>query len=255
MHVTARRTTILVAAEALVRQYGHRKTSISDIAERARIAVGSVYLEFPSKNALLEALSHTRHERVLAEVESALGGRGSYETRVRRALDARAKAFLAYACEASHEAELVHCACDGVKAAHAHYRDREHALFAKVLAEGTAKGELAARDASASARALLLAYEAFAPPLVFTHTARDASALDALHDSRARGSRAPTRSLTGSRIGEVPARRRANARSDGLPRALRARAFRGERTIRSHSADEAMERFADMRVYPTGPRG
>jgi hypothetical protein len=52
-----RRQTILAAAERLLRHYGPGKTTIAEIAREADVGVGTVYLEFSSKDAILEALS------------------------------------------------------------------------------------------------------------------------------------------------------------------------------------------------------
>ncbi len=47
---------ILTAASALFDQFGYQKTTLDDIALRAGIGKGSVYLEFESKEAILFAL-------------------------------------------------------------------------------------------------------------------------------------------------------------------------------------------------------
>jgi AcrR family transcriptional regulator len=47
---------ILEAASALFAQFGYQKTTLEDIALRAGIGKGSVYLEFESKEAILFAL-------------------------------------------------------------------------------------------------------------------------------------------------------------------------------------------------------
>ncbi|NRA89421.1 MAG: TetR/AcrR family transcriptional regulator [Rhizobiales bacterium] len=53
---TARETAILNAATHLFTQYGYDKTSIADIAKRAGISKGAIYLNFKSKDKLFEAL-------------------------------------------------------------------------------------------------------------------------------------------------------------------------------------------------------
>lgn len=56
----ARREAILRAARAVFARKGFHGTTIADIAEEAGIALGTVYLYFPSKNAIFAAL----HERL-----------------------------------------------------------------------------------------------------------------------------------------------------------------------------------------------
>lgn len=51
-----RSTRILDATRKLLIHYGYDKTTVSDIAQEAGISKGAVYLEFPSKDALVHAL-------------------------------------------------------------------------------------------------------------------------------------------------------------------------------------------------------
>jgi AcrR family transcriptional regulator len=60
---------ILDAAEALFRQRGFQATTIDEIAERADVSVGSVYVHFDNKAGLYLALA----ERALALNEAAMG--------------------------------------------------------------------------------------------------------------------------------------------------------------------------------------
>jgi len=52
----ARRARILDAAAALITHFGYDKTTVSDIANKAGISKGAVYLHFKSKEEVLEAL-------------------------------------------------------------------------------------------------------------------------------------------------------------------------------------------------------
>src|SRR5512139_3461660 len=69
----ARRGGILEAAEKLFRHYGPHKTTIGDIAREAGIGVGSIYLEFCSKDDIVAELSGRRHHRVLSAMQRAAG--------------------------------------------------------------------------------------------------------------------------------------------------------------------------------------
>src|SRR3954470_12265580 len=60
-----RREQILKAADRLLRHYGPHKTTVADVAREAGVGVGSVYLDFPSKDALVEELSRSRYRAVL----------------------------------------------------------------------------------------------------------------------------------------------------------------------------------------------
>lgn len=51
-----RRERILDACAALLLKYGYDKTTVADIAEEAGVSKGAIYLHFPSKEAMAEAL-------------------------------------------------------------------------------------------------------------------------------------------------------------------------------------------------------
>jgi AcrR family transcriptional regulator len=164
-----RRVTILEAAGRLFGHYGPAKTTISDIAKEARVGVGTVYLEFRSKDAILSTLSSRRHARVLVAVERAWSDGRPAPERLERALAARIEGFLHCGRDGAHGADLFACSSPAVERAHADFVARERALFARFLREGAERGELAVSDPELEARALLLAFEAFAPPAVFRH--------------------------------------------------------------------------------------
>jgi len=63
-----RRDRILNAARELLLHYGYDKTTVSDIAQAAGISKGAIYLHFPSKDALVEALLWHDAERAQHEI-------------------------------------------------------------------------------------------------------------------------------------------------------------------------------------------
>jgi AcrR family transcriptional regulator len=67
----ARREVILEVADRLLRHYGPQKTTMADVAREANVGVGSVYLEFPSKDALVEELSRRHYRSVLESMRRA----------------------------------------------------------------------------------------------------------------------------------------------------------------------------------------
>jgi len=165
-----RQRAILLAAEDLFRQRGPQKTTISEIARAARVAVGSVYLEFPSKNAILGALSERRYAGLIEALEAAWRGPGSAEERLRRALDTRFERFARAHGEGAHALDFFHCGdCAPIEQTRRRYIHREEALFAGFLAEGAREGAFRLPDdPGASARALLRCYASFAPPFLGT---------------------------------------------------------------------------------------
>src|SRR3974390_2497623 len=62
------RNAILDAAEAVFAERGFHGARIQDIAERARIAVGTVYNHFAQKDDVLSALLDERTQEMLAQL-------------------------------------------------------------------------------------------------------------------------------------------------------------------------------------------
>jgi AcrR family transcriptional regulator len=72
----ARRQAILDAAEKLFLRHPDRMASVAEVAEAARLAKGTVYLYFPSKEEMLLAL-HERHvEAFFSELTALVRGPG-----------------------------------------------------------------------------------------------------------------------------------------------------------------------------------
>lgn len=175
-----RRQHILEAAERLLCHYGPGKTTIAEIAREADVGVGTVYLEFTSKEAILEELSTRRYEGVLGAMREALGsGALRYATRLRAMLDARCEAMLRLAAAGPHARDLVHCGHAGVKSAHERYAATERALVADLLRAATQAREFSVADPEQGARTLLRAYVSFAPPFIFGSTADEVRRLHA----------------------------------------------------------------------------
>ena len=174
---------ILESAERLLRHYGYTKTTVADIAREAKVGVGTVYLEFPSKEAIVAALSESHHAEVLGSMRKAAQGRRRYADRLAAVLDSRITCFLRLADGGQHATELVHCVCPSVQQAHRRFEAEEAGLLAALLAEGDREGELDVRDPPAVAAALLLAYRCFSPPWLFEQPRDEVERmLPVLHD-------------------------------------------------------------------------
>lgn len=162
-----RRAQILEAAERLLNHYGPGKTTIADIAREAGVGVGTVYLEFDSKEAIVEALSTSQHRVVLAEMRKAADSEGTFANRLRAVLDARVRALFGLCAGGAHARDLIHCVSPAVKAAEARFREEEQALLVSLFREAARTGEFDVAKPERTARAVLLAYVSFSPPWVF----------------------------------------------------------------------------------------
>jgi AcrR family transcriptional regulator len=159
-----RRAHILAAADRLLRHYGPQKTTVADVAREAGVGVGTVYLEFSSKDAIVEELSRARHRVVLDGMRAAAGAAGTAGERLTGALDARLSAYLSLAEEGAHACDLVHCVSAAVKIAQASFHEEERALVAEILRQGVAAGEFSVEEPDLAARTVLRAYVTFTLP-------------------------------------------------------------------------------------------
>lgn len=167
MNEAARREQILQAAERLLEHYGPQKTTVADVAREAGIGVGSVYLEFPSKEAIIEALSRARYEAVLRAMRATAGQTSSsWAERLSNVMHTRLDAYLAQASGGAHARDLLHCASSAVKSASLWFYQEEQALVTELLVGGAAEGEFDVTDAALTAQVLLRAYSAFTPPWI-----------------------------------------------------------------------------------------
>ncbi len=90
----ARREEILAAARRVFAERGFRGTTIADIAEEAGIALGTIYLYFPSKSAVFAALNQQMAElfaNAVREIQPEHSVRLTVGRRIAAVFDACAK--------------------------------------------------------------------------------------------------------------------------------------------------------------------
>lgn len=154
-----RRAGILGAAEKLFRHYGFGKTTIGDIAREAGIGVGSVYLEFCSKDEIVAELSERRHHRVLAAMRAA-AERETGPRKLSAALEARVAALYELEAEGAHSCDLV--SCQSKRGAYTGFREDERRFVARLIEE-----ELGRSDGERAARLVERAFATLCPPWLF----------------------------------------------------------------------------------------
>jgi AcrR family transcriptional regulator len=165
---SARRSAILKAATRLFEHYGHGKTTIADVAREARIGVGTVYLEFESKEAIVQELSLSTHVGVLDAMRAASEKNAADPAaRLAAVLQARTRCFLELRARGQHACELVHCKTEGVRAAHERFREDERVLFETIIRDGQRAGMFGPSDPSSIAASIQRAYATLSPPWIF----------------------------------------------------------------------------------------
>jgi AcrR family transcriptional regulator len=171
------RRRITTAARGLIAEGGYVAAPVAAVAERAGVAVGTVYRHFPSKSDLFAEVFReaSQHEvdAMRAAIEASPGPAPDriatgIETFARRALRGRrlAWALLAEPVDPAVEAERLH------------FRHSYRDLMADVIADGIESAELPAQDVEATAAALIGAIgEAMVGPLSPTANGGDPDAL------------------------------------------------------------------------------
>lgn len=162
----ARREQILRAAERLFQHYGFAKTTVADIAREAGIGVGSVYLDFASKEAIIAELSVQRFQCVLDAMRKAAAAQGSFADRFKAMFDARVKWFSQFARQGQHGMDMVHCVCSASEEAHRKFRADEEELLTEFLIAGAEAGELDVVEPRQIARILLRLYDCYHPGFI-----------------------------------------------------------------------------------------
>lgn len=160
----AARQSILSAAEALVSEGGFRNAGIAQVAERAGIAVGTVYRYFQSKGELFSEVFRIATQREVDRVEQALQREGTASERLEAAL----RLFAGRALRGSTMAwALIAEPVDPqVDAERLHYRRTYAELFERTLRAGMESGEFRQQEAALSSTAIVGAIaEALVGPL------------------------------------------------------------------------------------------
>ncbi|MYW68795.1 TetR family transcriptional regulator [Streptomyces sp. SID8379] len=164
----AAREHLIACATSVVAEVGWSQASVTAVADSAGIAAGSVYQHFPSKAALAVEVFRRAAGREVEVLGEVLQGPGDPVERLTRGVDVFARRALenrglAYALLAAP-------AEPAVGAERLDFRRRYRALFAEVVREGMASGQLPPQNGEITAAALtgavgeVLAYPLGAAP-------------------------------------------------------------------------------------------
>jgi AcrR family transcriptional regulator len=82
-----RRQQILDAAFDVFMRYGYRRSTMDDIAQQVGLSRPTLYLTFPSREAVFRAVVEAGHNRLLDDAEAALLATGSLADRLERAFE------------------------------------------------------------------------------------------------------------------------------------------------------------------------
>lgn len=163
-----RRSIILKAAARLFEHYGHGKTTIADVAREAGVGVGSVYLEFASKEAIVQELSLAAHGSVLEAMRAALKAHDDCARQLTAALEARTRAFTELRKKGEHACELLHCSkAESVRVANQRFKEQEQIILEVILQRGQSEGIFSPCEPATTAALIQRAFASLSPPWIF----------------------------------------------------------------------------------------
>ncbi|MEQ4717081.1 TetR family transcriptional regulator [Nonomuraea sp. B19D2] len=155
---------ILTAAQDVLRRYGPAKATVVDVARALGVSHGSVYRHFPSKTALREAVTQRWLEESHAELGIVLASDAPAPVRLREWLGAL---FRAKRKKALGDPELFATytvlVSESSKVIDRHIADLVGQIR-QIVEAGVARGEFAAPDPAAAARAVFDASVRFHNP-------------------------------------------------------------------------------------------
>jgi AcrR family transcriptional regulator len=159
-----RKAEILVAAEQLFQHYGFSKTTVADIAREAGIGVGTVYLEFSSKDAISGALCRGHRETVLESMREVIKSDGSFSERLVQLIETRLDGLHTPVSGGLHGGDILFAACAATRAVNEAYAEAEVRLLSEFLEAGNEAGAFTVADAPTTASILLQVYDTVIPP-------------------------------------------------------------------------------------------
>jgi AcrR family transcriptional regulator len=159
-----KRDAILKAAWGLIRHYGYGKTTIDDIAKRAGVGKGTVYLYFRSKSEIMLALTELTNDRISSELERIARGPGSPGERLRACLMHRIMTLFDIVQKYPHGAEIISSMLPEIVDRLDRYVRAHGVLFAGILREGNESGEMGVENPEATGRVLAELFEFLTPP-------------------------------------------------------------------------------------------
>lgn len=140
------RTAILNAAGEVFARFGFKKASMEDIARRAGVGKGSIYLHFESKEELFEAAVRLATGQGLAELEGAVRRATTPEAQIRAYLQGKLQQSARTVDGQRIQLETLFELGTQAMRFLPELQEKEAALVARILTEGNAQGAFAVPD-------------------------------------------------------------------------------------------------------------
>ena len=154
---------ILQAAQGLFVAHGVSATSMARIAKAAGIGVGTLYLYYPNKDAVVVACAQAFAQAHSVHAQQVLQNAGPPTQRLRDYVLARHRLWQPVNDGTAGAAELAHAIARLCPEQMSHFANLFTHTLQQLLRDGAAAGCLKAHDAAAAATALVLGLTAFFP--------------------------------------------------------------------------------------------
>ena len=168
-----KREAIIHAAWALIRHYGYGKTTIDDIAKKAGVGKGTVYLYFRSKTDIMLALTDLTNERITKELERIAARNDAPEERLRACVIYRVMTLFDLVHRYPHSEDVIASILPEIVERLDRYVRRHGELLGQIVAEGCESGTIIAKDPNATGQLLAQLFEFMTPPY-YRFKSRDA---------------------------------------------------------------------------------
>lgn len=159
-----KREAILKAAWELIRHYGYAKTTIDDIARRAGVGKGTIYLYFRSKAEIMLALTDLTNQRITRELERISSEDRPPEERLRACVLYRLMTLYDLVNRYPHSEDVIATLLPEIVERLDGYVHRHGELLGQIVREGCAGGALACEDPDSTGQLLARLFEFMTPP-------------------------------------------------------------------------------------------
>jgi AcrR family transcriptional regulator len=159
-----KRSAILHAAWGLIRHYGYGKTTIDDIAKRARVGKGTVYLYYRSKTEIMLALTDLTNQRITRELERIAAERKPPEERLRACVLYRIMTLFDLVHRYPHSQDVIASILPEIVELLDRYVRRHGELLGQIVREGCAAGTFGVEDPDSAGQLLASLFEFLTPP-------------------------------------------------------------------------------------------
>jgi AcrR family transcriptional regulator len=159
-----KRDAILQAAWGLIRHYGYSKTTIDDIAKKAGVGKGTIYLYFRSKTEIMLALTDLTNQRITRELERIASEDKPPEERLRACVLYRIMTLFDLVNRYPHSEDVIASMLPEIVERLDRYVSRHGELLGQIVKEGNDAGIFASHDPAATGQLLASLFEFMTPP-------------------------------------------------------------------------------------------